>query len=159
MENTYKSKIVKVNFRHKENDYTQNIKIDFEDGRHYISNYFKKDIFYKAFLNDYILRESCFECKYCNFNRIADITIGDFWGIEKTIKEFDDKKGVSLVLINTSKGNKIFEEIKEKFDIKETCKENCIQDNLIKPRDKIKEYEKIWNEYKIKGLQELEKYL
>ena len=159
LEQKYNSKIKKINFRYKEDNYTQNIKIDFCDGERYISNYFKDDYFYKLFLNDFILREACFECKYTSFNRVADITIGDFWGIEKSIKNFDDKKGVSLVLINTSKGKEIYEKIKDKFEIEKTCKENCIQDNLVKPRDKIKEYDKIWEEYSKYGYKVLKELI
>lgn len=29
----------------------------------------------------------------------GDITIADYWGIEKVAPEFDDNKGVSLVLV------------------------------------------------------------
>lgn len=147
LENQYNSKIKTINFRHKENNHTQNIKIDFENGKTYISNYDKKDEFYQLFLKDIILRESCYECKYTNFNRLGDITLGDFWGIEKTIHNFDDKKGVSLVLINSSKGKEIFEKIKNKFEIEKSCKENCLQNNLIKPSDKNDDYNKFWEEY------------
>lgn len=33
-------------------------------------------------------RPSCHECRYTNFNRPGDFTLGDFWGIEKSYPEF-----------------------------------------------------------------------
>ena len=50
----------------------------------------------------------------------GDITIADYWGIENAAPEFDDNKGVSLVLINNDKGNKIFDAIKEQITWKRT---------------------------------------
>lgn len=58
------------------------------------------DIFYKAFLSDISLRKSCYSCQFNKLPRQGDITIGDFWGIERFNKKIDDKKGVSLILEN-----------------------------------------------------------
>jgi hypothetical protein len=52
------------------------------------------------FGSDLALRPACHNCKFCNFSRPSDITIGDFWGIEKSMPDFDDNIGVSLLLIN-----------------------------------------------------------
>lgn len=49
------------------------------------------DLFYEHIM----LRPSCHECHFANVNRIADLTLADFWGIEKNKPEFDDNKGVS----------------------------------------------------------------
>ncbi len=147
LEKQYNSKIKNINFRHKENNLTQNIKITFENGDTYLSNYYKNDKFYKLFLDNVILRDSCYECKYSSFNRVGDISLGDFWGIENSIQNFDDNKGVSLVLVNTQKGKDIFNKLKNDFDFVETSKENCIQDNLVHPQSKSSNYEEFWNNY------------
>lgn len=47
------------------------------------------------------LMQSCFNCVFQGLPRIADITLGDFWGIPA---ELDDPRGVSLVLANSPKG-------------------------------------------------------
>ena len=59
----------------------------------------------------------------------SDITIGDAWGFEKQIPDFNDDKGISTVIINTTKGKKAFTQILDdiqKYDIsfEETCKSN-----------------------------------
>lgn len=49
-------------------------------------------------------RESCYKCKYTNLNRVSDITLGDFWGIEKLNSKLDVEHGCSAIIINSSKG-------------------------------------------------------
>ena len=65
---------------------------------------FTENHYMKAFLNDIILRPSCYECKARGCSSQSDITIADFWGIETLLPEMDDDKGTSLVLVNTNTG-------------------------------------------------------
>lgn len=58
--------------------------------------------------SNYTLRESCYRCKYTNANRIGDLTLGDFWGIENASPDFFDRRGVSAVCVNTPKGERSF---------------------------------------------------
>ena len=75
------------------------------------------DLYLTAFSLSILQRESCMNCKYAKETRVSDITIGDFWGIkeDKDIKATEKEKGISLVLINTSKGNYFFELCKKEF--------------------------------------------
>jgi coenzyme F420-reducing hydrogenase beta subunit len=68
----------------------------------------------------------------------SDITIGDYWGIQNIDSKFDDDKGCSAVLINTNKGSKIFEEIKNKVVIKKSRIDEVLEGNklLIKSVEK-----------------------
>lgn len=66
---------------------------------------------------DLSTRESCFHCQYKTQERVSDITIGDFWGLNDP--EWDDDRGTSLVFINTRKGRELFEKIKSKIRYKE----------------------------------------
>lgn len=65
------------------------------------------------FLNGDCYRESCYQCRYADTNRVGDLTCGDFWGVEKVRTQFMDTKGVSVVLVNSEKGKAFFEKIKE----------------------------------------------
>lgn len=67
------------------------------------------DTFMKGFFNGLIFRESCYTCKYANQKRISDLTLGDFWGLKSYT--IIDRVGVSLVLMNTEKGNNLFNRI------------------------------------------------
>ena len=65
-------------------------------------------------------RPCCYECKFKDFPRIADITIGDYWGAGNTIGEdMDGDIGTSVVLINNEKGKNYFKSIASKLKEKE----------------------------------------
>ncbi|MDE6098681.1 MAG: Coenzyme F420 hydrogenase/dehydrogenase, beta subunit C-terminal domain [Muribaculaceae bacterium] len=61
-----------------------------------------------AFIYDWSLRPSCYNCKFKGGLSQADITLGDFWGIENTDIP-DDNKGISCVICRTEKGQTFFE--------------------------------------------------
>ena len=56
----------------------------------------------------------------------GDITIADYWGIEKAAPEFDDNKGVSLVLVNNEAGERDFEKVKEIIVDSLSCDESQV---------------------------------
>ena len=82
----------------------------FTDGSTYRNDCFK-DPYWRGFLGGLITRESCGTCRYSRINRVGDFTLGDFWGIGTIDPESDDKKGTSLVLVNSSKGRKVFKNL------------------------------------------------
>lgn len=57
------------------------------------------------------MRPSCYECKCKNGVNHSDLTIGDYWAARVTDLDFDDDKGVGLVLVNTSKGKEYFDKL------------------------------------------------
>lgn len=79
-----------------------------------------EDPYYSAFLNGRILRESCYNCSFKGKARIADFTVGDFWGVERQLKNFPVNNGASMVLLNTETANELFEEIKNQLIFEET---------------------------------------
>ena len=86
------------------------------------------DSYMQMFLNNYCLRPSCYEC-IAKKNKMSDLTIADFWGIESVAPEMDDGKGTSLVLIRTEKGNEIFQNIKSEVELKEVTYEAGVKGN------------------------------
>ena len=75
------------------------------------------DPYYDSFLQSRSLRESCYTCKYANAARVGDITLGDFWGVEAVCPQFYDSRGVSVVLVNTKKGELFFKKAYGDFEI------------------------------------------
>ena len=128
-----------INFRNKEKGWKEyETYFKYNDGE-YRKNH-KNDYFMNTFLSNLCLRESCYDCKFKKKNRISDITLGDFWGIDKVISNFSDNKGVSLVIVNSIKGKELFEKIKckckfEKTDLNEAIKYNP---SMIKSSEKPK---------------------
>ena len=89
-------------------------------------------LFYKHIM----FRKSCGTCHFTNTKRPSEITIADFWGWEKTDPNFNiDDKGVSLVLLNTEKGSKLFEAVKERMNTFPTNLDDCLQPNMKHPSE------------------------
>jgi len=109
------------------------------------------DPYYKAFLECKTYRECCYSCKYANENRVSDITLGDYWGIERQHPEFFDDRGVSVLIVNSNKGKLILEAIRNQIEfITSSYQQAALQNsNLISPsfrpssRDNIYQYIKI----------------
>lgn len=72
--------------------------------------------------------------------RQGDITIGDFWNIKNANETFEDKLGVSSVIINSEKGRKIFETVKRNWYNRMLVKD-INQKNLNSPSPKPVHYE------------------
>lgn len=69
-----------------------------------------------AFLRDYALRPSCYECRYKEISRVGDLTIADFWGVSEPYPKYDlEDKGTSLVLVNNEKGKVLLDQCKLKI--------------------------------------------
>ena len=124
-------RIVRANFRDK-NLFGWHSSISsfvLEDGKIITS-----DRYNLAFGLSYINRRSCDICHFTNFKRPSDITLGDFWGLKKLNSSLDsENKGVSLVLINSDKGKRIFESIQKELVFFESNTLECKQPNLESP--------------------------
>jgi len=67
------------------------------------------DLFTHGFLLNVLLRPSCYSCRFTGFPRVADITLGDYWGVGTRYPQYDDNGGTSLVLANTGLGDRLLE--------------------------------------------------
>lgn len=72
-------------------------------------------------------RASCYQCPYKSMERVGDISIGDFWGIERVKLKLDRNTGVSALITNNDKGERLFERTKESFDYFSVKKEEILQ--------------------------------
>ena len=113
----YNKKAVYFSFRNKDIAWRKySGRITFEDGT-IIANTKLLNAYCELFQYDLLMRDACEKCQFASISRVGDITLGDFWGIEKVLPEIDDNKGISAVLINTEKGEKLFDYIKGKNKI------------------------------------------
>ena len=78
-----------------------------------------EDLYMRAFLKNLCLRPSCYDCEFKTLKRQSDITLADFWGIEKVLPEMDDNKGTSLIFVNSKIGQELFEKISNEMKFKE----------------------------------------
>lgn len=93
------------------------------------SNTLNNDLFMKGFLQDVYLRPSCYNCKFKKINRISDITVADFWGIENVLPKMDDDRGTSLIVVHSEKGKQLFDELSEKMIVNEVNLNEAIKYN------------------------------
>ncbi len=118
------------------------------------------------FLKSYTYRKNCYSCKFATKERVADITLGDFWGFHEEYPEIDPKegfsnqKGISCILINTQKGADILANCSDKLLIMESEFEKVARhnDQLRVPSKYSPLREKILSIYKEGGYEEVEKY-
>lgn len=120
-----------INFRGKQNGWNYDfcLTIDTKEKTHVTP--FSQSSYLNLFNNGISIRNSCYNCDFAKINRAGDITLGDFWEIESIDPELNDKKGVSLVLVNTLKGSALLDKIKEKVFLKQEQVDNLI---YIQPR-------------------------
>lgn len=83
------------------------------------------------FLYGKILRPSCYSCSFKGTNRVSDITLADFWGdkLKKIAPEMSDKKGCSLVIVHSKKGEEAFRQISDKIKFVEALPKDALKAN------------------------------
>lgn len=132
-------KIKSYSFRYKSQRYgsPQDFSLLLEKGNKLlpITGKYYEEPFYCGFQKYITLRPSCYHCKWAKEERISDITLADFWGIEEATNKWDRTAHPSLVILNTEKGRQLFEKIKPEIDFFEASKESAVKGNgsLIVP--------------------------
>lgn len=130
--------------------------------------YLDESTYASMFLYTDILRLNCYKCKYTNKHRTGDITIGDYWGIEKEHPELlkinggllDTKKGISAIIINTEKGKLGLEKLGQEIVYFDTTYEKVavVNTQLREPSKYGKHRNKIMEIYKLGGFNKVDEY-
>lgn len=148
LETKNNKKVVSASFRNKDKGWKNNqLNFVFDDKSEYKEES-KKNSYMQLFLSDLILRPSCYSCQFKERYRNSDITLADFWGIEKVNPKMFDDKGTSLLIINSKKGKKIIDllnkkMIKEEVNIDESIKYNP---SMIRSADRPLNRDKVFND-------------
>jgi len=138
--------IVRINMRSKKHSWKKQVmEVALKKGN--IDRVVKEFSFNRFFLSLFGHRPSCFHCKYTSFKRPADFSLGDFWNVEQAGISFDTSGGVNLVLINTEKGRKVFEQITKYADKQPVSKKAAWQPHLEYSAKAPKQQEEFWKEY------------
>jgi len=107
-EKKYGAKTISYSFRDKKDGWHfSGVYQIFENGRTYRKSYWS-DLFLNGFNKNVFLRPSCYACQFSRLPRSSDITLADYWGVETKYPVYDDNKGISLVIINSQKGDELF---------------------------------------------------
>lgn len=138
----YKRKIKNINFRDKKTGW-KGYSFSIETDNDIYSEKWYDNLYMKGFIDKLFLRPSCYNCKAKNFLSGSDITLGDYWGVEKRHEKFNDNKGTSVVFVHTEKGKNIINKISKDMNIEETDINYAILNN-----SKIKNSARLTNKRK-----------
>lgn len=121
LEETFPGKqAVDVRFRDKSHGWIATyIDVDFSDRTSYHGANRRNDPYERIFQHNIALRPCCHNCKFCTFPRTGDLTMGDFWGIQKIDPSQTDGKGTSMVFLNNEKGKQLFTWFQPQTDSKQ----------------------------------------
>lgn len=94
------------------------LRLEFENGKRYCESRGNDPFFIGYLQYKNFSRPSCYDCRFKG-RQSADITLGDFWGIEKIAPEMDQDKGTSLLMLNTPKGEQLFNYMRDALSVRE----------------------------------------
>lgn len=104
------------------------VSLAFADGPAYQS-YHRNDSFMLAFLNELCNRPSCHACRFKECRSGSDLTLGDYWNVDSRFPDLDDDKGVSLVLVNTARGERAFKALANAMETRLSDFEHAVEGN------------------------------
>ncbi len=93
----------------------------------------QNDPFSRLYMKCLTLRPSCYQCPYTRWELPFDLTIGDFWGVEKVFPQLADGMGTSLVIVRTEAGRALVEKLRPNAQVFECTREQARQIALIEP--------------------------
>lgn len=116
LESQYGGKVVYVKAKNKDHGWHSLArKVVFDNGKEYYGEG-HDDHYRRGYHWNMYERPSCYNCKFKEIPRNSDITLGDFWGVEKVAPDLEQNLGTSLVMLNTPKGERFFEKIRNKLE-------------------------------------------
>ena len=149
IENKYHGKMDFIDFRDKyQHSWESHIQ---RIGINGVQMYSKR--FTNLFTSNNCLRQSCYSCPYATKNRISDFTLGDYWGINDVLPDFNDGKGVSILFIRTSKGQDVFERCKNQIEYVDTTQNEPGHYNLKCPTKMPPSRSAFWDDYRKNGFE------
>lgn len=107
----------------------------------------------RLFFSELMSRPSCHRCQYTNLDRVGDFSLGDYWDRQHHHDELYNKKGTSLVFINSNKAANLFNEINNSLTFFEIKSEECPQQCLIEPAVMNSQRDLYWNLYREQGFE------
>ena len=105
-----------------------------------------------AFVGNLILRPSCFSCPAKIGKSRADITLADYWGIERLVPQMDDNKGTSFVCGNTEKGKAFIGQLSLQMRLADYYKSIPYNSCIVTSTKEPAERRQFWNEYRQQGI-------
>jgi coenzyme F420-reducing hydrogenase beta subunit len=123
------AKAVAVSFRNKKLGWKRySVRIDFANGA-VCETPMERDNYIRTFISDLCLRPSCYCCPFSTIPRQGDITLADYWGVAAAHPTIDDDHGVSLIFVNSDKGQVAFNNIADLLTIYPSTLSKAVAEN------------------------------
>lgn len=120
-----------LKFRDKEK-YGYGVHISYEGKNGRIRQKYYQNPYFFSYHTKVFHRAPCYHCQFKSEGRLDDLTFGDYWGSEMFHPEFNTRDGVSLVLVNTEKGEELLDAVKGQVQLSRTRPESIsIGNNLV----------------------------
>lgn len=159
LEIKFNAKATKIKFKDKTFGWHRfATRVDFKNGKTYIKAHYS-DPYMRSLLDAHLVRPSCYSCNFKRIPRQADITLADFWGIEKINPELDSDFGTSAVILNSKKGKDFFKHLSNIFFSNKLSLQDVAAGNraLFKSIEYKKCREQFFADLEIKSFNELTK--
>lgn len=147
-----RKKVVDVDFRHKDFSkpdmmwHDMTLRLGFSDGSEkFFPRFSYYYYYYEPFLDNLFLRKSCYNCDIA-LHPDADISLGDFWGINKHRTELDDNKGMSFISVNNGRYLPVWEEL-SKVGFSEKMPFDAVAYQYVDRREKRAKQRKVRDEF------------
>jgi hypothetical protein len=162
-------RVTDFRFRDKANGWGKTAKIVYEKNGHEEVTIFNHEhsSYYGLFMKSSIHRENCYSCKYACSHRVGNLTVGDFWGIEKEHPEYLKQNGgritlsdgVSCIMVNNEHGEQLINKFGNEIIIENSDfnKAAIANTQLREPSERNLQREVILENYRNKGYVFLDK--
>lgn len=111
--------VERIDFRCKKTAWNHySVSVIYQDGEHE-DEFCGDNSYMRMFLSDLALNRVCYNCPFAHFPRQGDLTLGDFWGVERIRPEWPIREGIESLLVNTAAGHKALKEISEQIEMKQ----------------------------------------
>lgn len=159
MEQKFHDKIIDYRFR----DYKMGSGCEicyFENKCPIINPSYELSPYLYSFIHSYVLRLSCYECRFARIPRQGDITLADYWGVERFIPSLDRRNGVSLVFLNNKKAIDLWGEINDSLEFVYSKLKDAVayNRNVVSSTNKPQIREHIFEEIEKLGYSYVAKY-
>ena len=101
-----KEEILEINFRNKREGWI-NFQTAIKTTTREVCQKQMENPYFRGFLTNVYLRNSCYNCRFRQYHRASDITLADYWGVDKIRPDMHDNKGTSVVFAHTEKGKNV----------------------------------------------------
>ena len=125
-------------------------RIDYADGTSLYDSYWAS-IWAVAYPLHLITRPSCHACPFCSGQRVGDISIGDFWGVERALPQSYCADGVSLVLVNTEHGRQLWGDVQADMFVDASTLDDAMQPVLMRHSSPDVRRDEFWHDYQRGG--------